>query len=411
VDELSTLSPAAADAAAAVARTAGEGLEEVGARVEAAVSSLGGWYGIAHDGFAERVVELQQHLDVLAFTAAAGVTLIRDYARRLEMLKSRLAAVDSSIAEVQARVERIDDVTRFAADWAEFERWQSNRLAVLAEFDELSESFATRMFAVIDQVPNRPRRLGEHVDDAARTVVSAAADTAYLAGGWAWDMNGWTSMARQVPSALADSAQHPVQTLAGAVAWDDWAAGRYGAGGAALGMAFFSHINAGPVGKTLPEGHRLSKYFDADGEPITQSFDELLAGVDLEHSEAFFYAHTLARHVEVDDEFLKQRLQTGEVEEGVVRNAPTLASRWADAETAERLITQALRERHEELNKAIDKGDRGYVFTASAPADAGVIWKLDSSGRPVTVPVTKMRVVLGETRDGSWFVVTAYPDA
>ncbi|MEW1956912.1 RNase A-like domain-containing protein [Kineococcus sp. NPDC059986] len=411
MDELSGLSVGAADAAATAAREVADGTADVAADVDRAVASLGGWWGVARDGFAEQVLALDRHVQTLQTTARAGAQLVAEYARDLGMLQGQLARVDAGRAQVQTRIDAgVGDLASWHADWAELDRWEASRRVVLAEFDELTQTFAARVFAVVDQVPRRPRRLGEHVDDAARTVGGALLDGAYLAAGWAWDRPGWTGTVRSLPAATLDAVVHPVRTLADAVAWDDWRDGRYGAAGATLGMAFVGRsLRGGPLGKTLPEGHPLRKHLDDDGNPEPQSVDELYGGVDLGRSEVFFSAHTLGRHVDVDDEFLKRRLETGQVEDGVVqRRPPPFASRFTDRETAEAVITGALKASAPKINEAIDRGESGYEFSAPAPAGSGVIWRKTAAGDFETVEVSTVKVVLLEADDGSWYVHTAY---
>ena len=414
MEELSTLSPVAADAAAVSARRAVATATAVAERVDSGVTRLGAWYGAARDGYADRVLEVRAQLDTLSFTATAGAELIEGHALLLQMLTTKLAGVDAEIALVRNRLDAAPvDPVATQSDWAELERWQASRERVLAEFDDASAEFATRMFSVLDQVSHRSRRLGEHVDDAARTVVSAGADTAFGAAGWIWDGPGWASTWTQVPGAALDAAEHPVDSLADAVAWDDWSEGRYGAGAATLGMAVVGRGvtgRTGRLGKVLPEGHRWAKYLDADGNPLPQSVDDLFAGVDLGRSEVFASGHTIGRHVEVDDEFLQNRLDTGAVENGrTQRYPPRSASRWVDQETAERVITEALRIRSAQVDADIAAGLERITVEAPAPAAAGVIWTKDGAGGYVEVPVAGVRVVLLEAGDGSWFVETAFP--
>nr|WP_246315280.1 RNase A-like domain-containing protein [Kineococcus aurantiacus] len=408
---MSTLSVEAADATAAAARAAAACAQQVADRVDATVASLGGWYGVARDGFGDRAAELAGDLGALTSTAAAGAGLVAEYAFGLGVLQARLRRVDTSIAQVQARVDAgVGDLAAFHADRAELEHWGGSRLAVLADFDELGETFAARMFAVLDHVDGRPRRFGEHVDDAARTLADSARDSAYLAAGWAWDAPGWTATVRRTPAALLDAVAHPVRTLADAVAWDDWSSGRYGAGTATLGAAFVGRgfSRGGRLGKVLPEGHRWSRYLDADGNPLPQSVEELYAGVDLGRSEVFWDAHTADRHVEVDDGFLRRRLDTGAVEGGRVLRPPPQASRFADQASAEKVITDALRLRREQVDREIALGKVDVSVTAPAGSEAGVVWSRDGHGGHVRVPVQQVKVVLSRSGDGSWYVRTAY---
>lgn len=411
MDELSGLSVALADAAASAARAAADGTADVAVDVARAVESLGGWYGVARDGFADRVLELDRHLGTLQDVARAGADLVEEYSRELGMLQGQLARVDAGREQVQARLDAgIGDLVAWHADWAELDRWEASRRVVLEEFDTLTRTFAARVFAVVDQVPRRPRRLGEHVDDAARTVGGVVLDGAYLAAGWTWDRSGWAATVGQIPSATLDAVSHPVRSLADAVAWDDWRDGRYGAAGATLGMAFLGRgLKDGPLGKTLPPGHPLERYLTEERDPLPQSVDELYGGVDLGRSEVFFSAHTLVRHVDVDDAFLQRRLETGQVEGGVVmRRPPPFASRFTDRETAEVVIADALRSFAPKVNEAIDRGESGYEFSAPAPAGAGVIWRKTAVGDFEQVEVSTVKVVLLEANDGSWYVHTAY---
>ena len=414
MDELSTLSPTAADAAATSARHAAETTAAIAAHVGSGVAALGGWYGVARDGYGERVLELQARLETLSWTATAGATLIEGYALRLQMLKAKLAGIDDDVVAVQRRLDStLVDPAATQVDRAELQRWQASRERVLAEFDDASAEFATRMFSVLDQVSDRPRRFGEHVDDAAATVVAAGRDTAFTALGWAWDGPGWISTWEQVPGAALDALEHPGETLADAVDWDDWSQGRYGAGAASLGMAVVGRgatRGTGPSGKVLPDGHRWAKYLDADGNPLPQTVDELLGGVDLGRNEVFRDAHTVARHVDVDDEFLWNRLRTGVVEGGRLQRPPPRASRWTDEATAEEVIGEVLRERSADVDRAIGQGRRSCTVRAPAAADVGVVWTLDPHGKPVEVPVGEVVVVLEQAGGGSWFVLTAYPD-
>lgn len=413
MDELSELSPEAADAAARSVRSLAAGATAVAGHLEPGLAVLEGWYGAARDGFSHRVLELRSDLETLSFAGTAGAALIEGYARRLSMLRAKLTGVDDEIAGVQRRsAAGISDLASWGQDQAELERWRASRQRVLAEFDEASEEFAVRLFAVLEHVQDRPRRFGEHVDDAAATLAAAAADTAFLGLGWIVDGPGWVAAWRQAPGAALDAVTHPVATLADAVAWDDWAEGRYGAGSVTAGLLIAGRkpSRSGAAGKVLPPGHRWARYLDARGDPLPQSLDELLAGVDLGRNEVFSAAHTMGRHVEVDDAFLQERLRTGAREDGRAGTPPPRSSRWSDEETAERVVTGALRDHAAECAEAAADGATRLTVRGPASADVGVVWTLDPRGRPVEVPVAAVVVVLERAGGGSWYVLTAFPD-
>lgn len=413
MDELSGLSPEAADAAARSVRSLAAGATAVAGNLGPGLAVLEGWYGTARDGFSRRVRELRTDLETLSFAGTAGAALIEEYARRLSMLRAQLARVDDEIDRVQGRTGAgVSDLASWAQDQAELERWGASRRRVLAEFDEASEEFAVRLLAVLEHVPDRPRRFGEHVDDAAATLAAAAADTAFLGLGWIEDGPGWAATWRRAPGAALDAVTHPVATLADAVAWDDWTGGRYGAGSVTVGLLVAGRkpSRTGAAGKVLPAGHRWARYLDVRGDPLPQSLDELLAGVDLGRSEVFSAAHTMGRHVEVDDGFLRERLRTGALEGARVGTPPPRSSRWNDQETAERVVTAALRDHAAECVAAAGDGATRLTVRGPAGADVGVVWTLDPRGRPVRVPVAAVVVVLERAGGGSWYVLTAFPD-
>ena len=410
VDELSTLSPAAADEAARAARTAAARLAGAADGARSAREAVDGWAGAAQAGFADRLVELDAHLGALTYTATAGASVIEEYSRRLGMLKGRLATVDTHLTGARTSLDRgVGDLASWQARWAEVDHWTASRQAVLAEFDAASEELADRLLALADTVADRPRRLGEHVTDAATAVVDGLVDAAYLPFGWAWDARGWRSTLRGTPGAALDAAGDPVAALRGSLPVDDVLDGRWGAAGGSLAVGFAGRGLGRAVKGVDPREHDWDRHLRPDGTPLPQSLPELLAGVDLERSEVFPGAHTIGRHVDVDDEFLKQRLTDGTTELGGRAKAPPgAASRWTDLETADEVVTGVLRANRASVESSIAAGRTSIRIGGPAPAQAGVVWVEDGRGGFAQVPATQCRVVLSRAVDGSWFVATAY---
>ncbi|MGI4894396.1 MAG: RNase A-like domain-containing protein [Janthinobacterium lividum] len=409
VDELSGLSPQAANGAAGAARAGAAVLADAGERARSGREALGGWVGAAQDGFADRLTQLQGYLEVVTRTASAGAGVIEGYARELGMLKGRLAGIDAQLEYVQGALDRgVEDFALWESRWAELDHWTASRSVVVAAFDAASQELATRLSGLVDEVAGRPRRVGEQVSDAVTTVVGQVQGTGFLLFGWSWDGAGWLDMVRAVPGVVRGAVADPVGTAVAVLPIEELRDHRWGVAGASLGMAGLDKGLGRELEGVTPDHVERRGHLDEHGEPLPQSMPELLAGVDLERSEVFPGAHTIARHVEVDDEFLKQRLTDGTVEEGNPGRVPSAASRWTDLETANRVITETLRANEDKLNQKVAAGKQTINVEAPAPADSGVAWVKDGSEGFVQKPVVKCIVRLGRSDDGSWYVVTAY---
>ncbi|MCI2237125.1 hypothetical protein MO973_40100 [Paenibacillus sp. TRM 82003] len=409
--ELSVLSPVAADDAARTARAVAGALAGAVVDVDAARRG-GGWWGPARDGFDERLGRLSGDLELLTRTAAAGARVVEEHAAELGMLAGRLRTVDTALEAAERRTRDPSlDLTGSHGAWAELEHWRASRARLVADHDESSVRLAQRLLALVDDVAGRPRTLGEHVGDAVRTVVAEGAAAAYAAAGWAWDPSGWASGVRAAPGAAVDALLDPAGTAAGALHLDDARDGRWGAvaGGAAAALAGRGAGRA--ADELLPGGHLPDdRPRDADGRLLPQTLDEMLAGVDLERSEGPGRGHTLERHVDVDDEYLRQRLTLGTLDRdsGERGKVPDAASRWADLQAAERTTTQAVRENEARVRQTLA---RGSVVTLRVPVDAsaGTVLVRDGTGFR-ELPPEHAVVVLRRDPHGVPHVLTSYLD-
>lgn len=411
-DELSTLSPAAADDAAAGVRAAASAFTDITDQVSSARAGLGGWRGVAEAGFSDRVVDLENHLELLTWTAVAGADAIEEYARELGILQGRLRSVDVALEDVARRLaDPTLAASTFATAWGEQERWTQSRLLVLDQFDQIAGRLADRLQSLVQDVPDRPRTLTEHVTDGAEVIADGVRSTAYLAAGWSWDRDGWSQTWRQLPGDLVAQARDPVGTTADAVQWDDIQAGRWGA----LGGGLAAGAVGGGLGRAVeraapdvPGAGGRDRPRGPDGRFLPQTFDEMLAGIDLVRNDDHLRAHTVARHVAVDDEFLRRRLLTGDVGGGRSRPAPKIVSRWTDLTTAQGIITARLRDHEGEVRDWMTTTrDRDLVLKDAVAPSAGVAWTL-VEGRPTMMTVTSSRIILTKAADGSVVVTTAY---
>ncbi|NAZ80272.1 hypothetical protein GTR02_00355 [Kineococcus sp. R8] len=406
MDELSMLHPAAADTAASVARTTAGALTEATDTLTTATATVGGWSGTAQISFAERAAALSGRVTLLADIATAGAGIIEDYSRELGLLQARLRAIDAALAEAQARtLDTTLTVADFQSTWAAIDGWQASRRQVLDAYDDAADRLAQRLTAVIDHVPHRPRTLTEHVGDAADAVGDGVKGALWISLGWLDDPDGWWHDVSAVPATLWDQATHPVDTARDALHLDDLDDGRYGAAGGALAGAAIGKGLGKAVDHAAP-GHERDGHGRAPGLS-PQSLDEMLAGVDLARSEGVRGAHTISRHVDVDDQYLKDRILRGTVDErtGTLGRRERRASRWADLPTAEEVISRAVRDNESVLRSMRSPGTE--TLRVPVGAETGTMFRAQGSG-VVEVAVNTAVIIIKRDREGVYRVHTSY---
>ncbi|GAB7190816.1 hypothetical protein NUM3379_15230 [Kineococcus sp. NUM-3379] len=400
-DELSRLDVAAAEAAAGVLTGTAITGDLVSGTYAAARASTPQWRGDALAGYAQACGEVERRLDLLTYAARAGATVLAEYSRGLAQRQARLRRIAHAAADVELRMQRVDALGTLAADTAEADRLLGERQSVVAEQDRAVVDVARRLDALIDDVDGRPRSWGEHVSDGVGAFVregiaEPAAALAFLTVGWASDRAGWWRAVRSLPGAQVESARHPVRTTSESLKVEEFRSGRTGEAVGSLAAAMASRR----LGKVVPRPRRPV--------PVPVSFDEMLAGVDLTAMEGVGDAHTLSRHVDVDDGYLRDRLlRSAEAADRDPRAyRMTAASRWADQETAEREITQALRDNEAAIRSLIAGGITAIEVTEPARASSGRVITLHD-GRFAT-PDPVQTVVQLNVRDGKVTVHTAY---
>jgi len=411
MDELATLLPAAADTAARTARGTTTALAEAAGDLRAAVAATGTWTGSAQVGYAERADTLATRVDLLAAVATAGAGIIEDYSRELGLLKGRLREVDTHLADARRRtLDTTLTVADFSSTWAAIDRWQLARQQVLDAFDEATDTLARRLTAVADHVPHRPRSLTEHLDDAADVVGADLRGGLWISLGWLDDPGGWWHDVREVPASLWDQATHPVATARDTLHVDDLEDGRWGAAGGALAGAVVGRGLGKAVERVAPDGVPGHERDHLGGPALVpQSLDEMLVGVDLARSEGVDGAHTLERHVDVDDEYLRDRITRGTVDPstGSRGYAPDRASRWADLATAEGVITTAVKANEARLRRISPGG--ATTLRVPVPPESGTLFVRQGQA-VVPHPVEVAVIVIRRASDGSYSVFTSYVD-
>lgn len=356
---------AAWDAAAGLTSVASTVREALDVLEAAPVSALC-WTGEAADGYrvarerlAARAVELAE---VTATAASAVLAWMRDAApavaelRRLAVEGERLSARIDAAATVaydpvlDAALNR--ELDSLLVRWRR--GWQTYWDAV--------ETTARRLLALRDGITDRPLDLHDQVEGAGRTAwegaVAGPATTIWSLTGQAFtDRDAWWADVSAIPGGTADAVTALIDDPLGAAGTllhvDDWSDGRYGEAAVGGAMAFLPGPRWLTSGRDLGAVRFAGNLADpAAPKPTVQTVDEMLAGVDLDRHEHYELGHALRRHVEVDDDYLMDRLTYGTLhDEGVRGFAPKTASRFTDRTTAERTITEALRLHEAELRE------------------------------------------------------------
>jgi len=272
-----------------------------------------------------------------------------------------------------------------------------------------------------------------HLDDGLRTFaqvgfVEPVQAIGFLAFGWAIDKPRWTQQLTSMPAAAAGVARDPWGTfrsgVSSAAGLEHFQAGRWGAGvgtiaGGFIGGKGFKNVLKGkPVDADIRDKFPGAVFASHLGRPSPQTIDEMLTnGVNLsrhEHGDNDM-GHTLRRHVNVNDDYLNDRLDHGTIlDNGQRGDIPLSASAWTDLETAETSITHALRANEAVLRMMmLNPGRPGITFSLDAEtADGAVVGRSmwDEDGERHVKESTAFKVVLKWTHNGDFVVYTSYPE-
>lgn len=135
-------------------------------------------------------------------------------------------------------------------------------------------------------------------------------------------------------------------------------------------------------------------------EPRARVEGDARVEVDLERDEARG-GHTIARHVGRTDAQLRVRL---------ARESISAASTYADLETAERVVAQALASNERRVQRWLDqRGPRSNLAIRYRARDGLPTGRMLRRGEATSEEVTGAVVVL-RWRDETWYVLTSYPE-
>ena len=213
-----------------------------------------------------------------------------------------------------------------------------------------------------------------------------------------------------IPAGIWDQATHPAATIDQLLAGPDMRNGQWGAAaGTWLSMAAVGpraiKTMASPQIRTLYARNMADKNAP---RPRVPTVDEMLAGPHLDSYEHHDYGHTIRRHINVDNDYLLDRLDNGTLLDSRERgHEPPTASAWNDLPTAEAAITRVV-QHHEAAIRAFaaGAGDGRLVLDMDLGVHAGrAMFRL---GTTVMTEPSSMAIVVLRRRDGQVFIGTAY---
>jgi hypothetical protein len=385
--------PTTAWSAVAALASAGRGLHDAADRLAAAPSGAHAWQGGAADGYRRQRAELSRRLVEAAEVAMEASALIGAWydeaGAAVSAMRLGRSRVEEARAAVKAAQEQRHEYANPELTRAEQDAWDAWARAKRSYWDGLAR-LAGRLLALRDRITSRP---WDGTDQAEGFFRGLAQGLVTEPLGFAWGLTGeaavdrdaWWANVSGLPAAVWSSATQlvtsPVATAGEYVDADGWQHGRYGeAAAAAAGILL-------PGPHWLKQGDHLvgaRKYahtlLDPSlPKPKLQTVDEMLEGVDLTRHEHAEYGHTLSRHVDVDDEYLMDRVTHGTLVGGQERGfIPKEASRFADRPTAEKAVTEALRADENTLRSFAASGKASGTIRFTAGQDLGrVIARVD----------------------------------
>lgn len=375
------------------------------------------WSGTASTSYYELRGRAVGRLDTAAGFARDLSTAVDHYADTVQpaVVAMRRAATDLDLALAQ-RATAADEAAFHATQSPIDDAYARHRTAQ-AEYDAAVSDLRARL-AAVPRVPDEPRTLTQHTADGLRrlwrdAVSDPVAGVHLLALGWVDDPAGWRSMVTGIPAGLWDQATHPRRTLDQLLAGEDWRNGQYGAAvGTALSMAAVPVKALKAVASSEIRTRYARNMADPDApRPRVQTVDEMLARVDLAAHEHHALGHAVRRHVDVDDDYLRDRLDNGTLlDDGTRGGRPPHASAWNDLETAETAIAAVLRQ-HEAALRSLSAGDVKQLpeLKAEFPQSLGRVMSRD--GQDVVVRGSgKVNVRVG-IKNGQVFIVSAFLEA
>ncbi len=279
-------------------------------------SDAGDWSGLAAEAAADAAGRVEDAASLVRDVSLAAGGLLAAFAADVAGLAARERALDRDTQDVQAANARWVAAGSTGRDPSLdlLLDLRARQRALGAAYEELSGRAAHALDGLRVQIPDRPlhpRDQWEGFRDAVAGTVVGAAGLAYgLTVDAAVDRERWAGTVAATAAGVADMVTHPVQTAKDSVGWDAFAGGHWGEGaGVLVGALVTRRPGAGGLG---PISGRVAGQVAEHGllTAAHQTLDEALGYVDLAlHEDAI--GHTLRRHVDVDDDYLRDRAAHG----------------------------------------------------------------------------------------------------
>ncbi|WP_088320245.1 RNase A-like domain-containing protein [Kineosporia sp. R_H_3] len=344
---------------------AASGLTSVARSALAAVDALSGtpasavcWSGDAADGYRRVRERMARRSNEIAELASAGATVVLGWLREAGPALVAMRSVAARMTDLQRRVDAAAalayDPVLDAALQAEVDETYRQWHVARDTYWQAVEVAARRLVALRDVVVDRPLDGQDQVEGALQAVwdgyvAGPAAATWALTGLAFVDRDRWWDNVSGLPGATADTlgavADDPLGALADVADVDAWESGHYGEAAGGLAAMFLPGPRWLGLGEDVGRLRFAKNIADPKApKPQLQTVDEMLAGVDLARHEHYEYGHALRRHVDVDDDYLMDRLTHGTLLDGDEGRGgkPQGVSRFRDRATAERVVTEAL---------------------------------------------------------------------
>lgn len=387
---------------------AASGLTSVARSALAAVDALSGtpasavcWSGDAADGYRRVRARMARRSNEIAELASAGATVVLGWLREAGPALVAMRSVAARMTDLQRRVDAAAalayDPVLDAALQAEVDETYRQWHVARDTYWQAVEVAARRLVALRDVVVDRPLDGQDQVEGAMQAVwdgyVAAPAAATWALTGLAFvDRDRWWDNVSGLPGATADTlgavADDPLGALADVADVDAWESGHYGEATGGLAAMFLPGPRWLGLGEDVGRLRFAKNIADPKApKPQLQTVDEMLAGVDLARHEHYEYGHALRRHVDVDDDYLMDRLTYGTLLDDPGRGSPPKeASRFADRTTAEQAITQALRENQLDLRDFVHQpvGSEMHISYTS-PTPIGEVMRRADGGFEVDV--------------------------
>jgi uncharacterized protein YukE len=326
------------------------------------------WYGQAAQAsrgsaaiLAARLVEVFDVLD-------AAARLLEQHALRVRDTRYQIGRIREAYEQLEihsAAWAAADPATRPAVDQGLTERWHLERawLTAWVAHEEAQHRLSQALDNLRDGVSRRPYTTHDHVAALANGIIVEPLEGLFALGPQVFvDQRSWRAAWAATAKAALDAVRHPATTTHRMLGIDDWRRGNYGAAAAVwisglTGAARKQLLGAWNGPASPPE--RLMDPFTP--QPPRQTLQEMYDGVDLRRHDDVPLGHIHSEQmVDMNEDYLEFRLRTPRpsLTVGTIP-PPRTVSAFDDLDTANWVVTQAIRQNIEDVKAFEETADAG----------------------------------------------------